>query len=206
MLRNIEIKLLIVVLLSLSQWSLAQTNAGRQKEKRKTKVETNYDEKRNETVARIGPFELYRPLQSTVSGELNFERVDMTVLFSYPGKKIAKPRFVTMMIFSTTENGPEFDKKRDLVVLTNTGQYNLGEMEFLGTGQSRVARIPMGPVNLVIVNEVLKKSIPFDDFAQIARSDKAQMKIGNRKFKLEKEYLEAFKNFAALMEQEGLEF
>jgi hypothetical protein len=206
MLRNIPIKLLLIALLSLPQWSLAQTNAGHQKEKRKTKVETNYDEKRNETFARIGPFELYRPLQSSVSGELNFERVDLTVLFSYPGKKIVKPGFVTLMIFSTTENGPEFDKKRGLVVLTNAGQYDLGEMEYVGTGQSHASRILLGPLNLVLVNEVLKKSIPFDDFAQIARSEKAQMKIGNRKLKLEKAHLEAFKNFASLMEQEGLEF
>jgi hypothetical protein len=208
MLRNIQMKLLVVALfcVSVPLSSLAQTNVGQQTGKRKTKVETNYDEKKNETIARIGPFELYRPLQSTVSGELNFESVDMTVLFSYSGKKIVKPKFVTLMVFSSSENGPEFDKKRDLTILTNSGQYNLGEMEIIGTGEGRVARIALGPANLILVREVLKRSIPFEDFAHIAQSEKVQMKIGNRKFKLGKEQLEAFKNFASLMEQEGLEF
>lgn len=208
MLRKIPVKLFAVTLLCISTLmsSHVPTGAWQQQAKRKTKVETNYDEKKNETIARIGPFELYKPLQSTVSGELNFESVDMSVLFSYSGKKIVKPKFVTLMLFSSSENGPEFDKKRDLVVLTNSGQYNLGEMEIIGTGQGRVSKIALGPANLILVREVLRKSIPFDDFAHIARSEKAQMKVGNRKFKLQKDQLEAFKNFASLMEQEGLEF
>lgn len=208
MLRNIPIKLLVVALFCVSVpiCSLAQTNAGQQKGKRKTKVETSYDEKKNETTARIGPFELYKPPQNSNSGELDYERIDLSVAFSYPGKRIVKPKFVTLMVFSSSEGGAQFDKRRALSFSTNSGQYDLGEMQLVGRGEGRVAKKVTGPANLLLVREALMKSVPFDDFARIAQSEKAEIKVGNRKIKLGKEHLEAFRNFVLLMKQEGLEF
>lgn len=77
--------------------------AQQQQPKRKTKVETDYDSKKDETTARIGPFALYEPLQNTNSGELDYNRVDLVVSFSYQGKKIAKPKFVNLIVFSSNE-------------------------------------------------------------------------------------------------------
>ena len=208
MLRNIPIKLLVVALLYLSVpvWGHAQTNAGQQKGKRKTKVETNYNEKKDETIARIGPLELFKPPQGDISGELNYESIDLTVAFSYPGKRIVKPTSITLVVFANSEGGAQFEKKRDLSISTNTGQYRLGEMELVGKGETDVAKRPFGPANILLVREVLRKSLPFDEFARIAQSEKAEMKIGHRKIKLGKGHLEAFRNFVSLMEQEGLEF
>ena len=206
--KNALIKLLLVALFCLPAHvrSLAQTNAGQQKGKHKTKVETNYDEKKGETTARIGPFELFKPPQNSVSGELNYERIDLMVAFSYPGKRIARPTSVMLMVFAVSEGGARFEKKRDLSITTDSGTRDLGEIEFLGKGEGRMPKRALGGASVVLVREVIRKSIPFDEFAQIARSEKAEMKIGGRKLKLEKSHLEAFRNFVSLMEQEGLEF
>src|ERR1700737_511729 len=61
--------------------SEAQTCFRSQKPKHKTKVETNYDEKKNETLARIGPFELWRPPENPLSGEINYEHIELSVSF-----------------------------------------------------------------------------------------------------------------------------
>jgi hypothetical protein len=54
--------------------------------------------------------------------------------------------------------------------------------------------------------EVVRKAIPFDDFAQIAQAKTAQIKLADQKIKFVKEHLEAFRNFLMLMQQQGLEF
>ena len=207
MAKNILMKLLVAVLFCLPVLtrSVAQNNASRQTGS-KTKVETSYDEKKGETIARIGPFELYRPPQNSVSGELNFERIDLTVSFSYPGKRIAKPLSVMLVVFAASEGGARFEKKRDLSFKTDSGQYDLGEMEFVGKGEGYVQTNVSRGQREILVSEVLRKSIPFDQFAQIAKSGTAEIKIGRSKLRLEKKHLEAFRNFVYLMEQEGLEF
>jgi hypothetical protein len=58
----------------------------------------------------------------------------------------------------------------------------------------------------MLTTEVVRKSIPFVEFAQIAQSKKAEIKLGERKFKITNEHLEAFRNFVTLMKQQGLEF
>jgi len=52
----------------------------------------------------------------------------------------------------------------------------------------------------------VKKPIPFDEFGQIAESKKAEIKLGDRKFKFTDEHLEAFRNFIILMKQQGMQF
>ena len=199
-------KLTVVAMLGLIavEWVNSYAEARQQEPKRKTKVETRFDKKRNETHAHIGPFEIWKPPSPHLSGEVNFESVDLEVSFSYPEKRIVKPKSVTFVVFSTSQRGPEFDKRRALRFSIDAGQYDLGEMELAGMGDGRVQGIGGGRRSLV--REVLSKSIPFEDFARIARSEKAEMEIGNRKFKLQKGHLEAFRNFVYLMEQEGLEF
>lgn len=208
MLRDKLIKLLAVALFCIvaPALSLAQTNASQQKGKHKTKVETNYDAGKNETTARIGPFELSRPPQNSVSGELNYERVDLAVTFTYPGKRIVKPASVMLVVFAASEGGARFEKKRDLSITTEAGRYDLGEMEFVGKGEGHVRKSVSRGGGVLLVDEMIRKSIPFDDFMRIASSERAEMMIGGRKINLETKHLEAFRNFALLMEQEGLEF
>lgn len=203
-----KISLMLLLCISVSIFSCAQNTVGQQKPKRKTKVETTYNEIANETIARIGPFELWKPPHNSVSGEISFERVDLQVLFAYPGKKIVTPKSVTMMIFSATQKSGDFEsqaigdfeKMRAFSVFTDSVQYSFGEMEIVGVGKGQ--RLSKG----VLVREVLKKDVPLEDFGQIAQSQKAEMKIGSRKFKLTKEHLEAFRNFVSLMKEEGLIF
>jgi hypothetical protein len=184
----------------------AQTRSGSQNLQPKTKVETHYDEKKNQTLARMGPFELWKPPDNSVSGEINYESIDLSVSFLYPGKTIVTPKVVTLMVFAASEGGAQFDKNRNLSVSSNSGQYDLGEMELVGKGESRVLKSIARNALALLVSESLKKEISFDEFVQIARSEKADMKIGKRKLKLEKKYLEAFRNFVLLMEQQGLDF
>ena len=78
-------------------------------------------------------------------------------------------------------------------------------MQLVGKAEGRVPKRVGGP-NVILVRESLRKEISFDEFVRLARFANADMKIGRRTLKLEKEYLEAFRNFVLLMEQEGLEF
>jgi hypothetical protein len=207
-LRSLAIRMSIAILLcvSASIGGSAQTDAGTQKTKRKTKVETRYDEKRGETLATIGPFELWKPPQNSVNGEINYESIDLSVSFTYPGRKIVTPDSVTLLVFTNSEGGAQFEKNRRLSFSTNSGQYEPGEMEYLEKAEGRVARKALGGANLLLVREVLRKTIPLEDFSRIAEAEKADIKIGGRKIKLEKKHLEAFRNFVLLMRQEGLEF
>jgi len=206
MFREHVMKKLLTILFYIFALTLTLLQIDAQQQKPKTKVETDYDSKKDETTARIGPFPLYEPEQNSDSGELDFNRVDLRVSFAYRGKKVTKPKVVTLMVFSSNEGGDQFDKKRDLSVITNSGKYDLGDMEIIWRGEGRVAKKIMGPANLLLVREVLVKSIPFDDFVSISKAEKVKMKVGNRGFKIEKKFLEAFRNFILLMEQEGLEF
>jgi hypothetical protein len=211
---NISFKLLAIVLLcivSLSR-STAQTTPGQQQSKRKTKVETQYDGKKDETVARIGPFALWKASQNPLSGEVNYEEANLFVSFSSPGKKIVTPKFVTIKIFATSQERGGFEgkgffgKEHELSVTTDAKPYTFGKMESVGITRERTAGNALGTSNLVILKETISKSIPFDDFAHIAQSEKVELKIGDRKFKLKKDHLVAFRNFVSLMEQEGSEF
>jgi hypothetical protein len=103
--------------------SEAQTRFHSQKPKHKTKVETSYNEKKNETLARIGPFELWRPPENPLSGEINYEHIDLSVSFQYPGKRIVKPKVVTLVVFAINEGDSEFEKDAHLSVSSNWGQY-----------------------------------------------------------------------------------
>jgi hypothetical protein len=186
----------------------AQSPGGPQKPKRKTKVETVYNKTKDETIARTGPLELWKPPNNSVSGELNVERVQLFLSFKYPGRKILTPRIVSVFIDSTSQKTGnfenqaigDFEKKRALTFITSTGRYDFGEMETVdrvkGQGISRG----------FLVYEMLQKDLPLDQFTQIAQTEKAEIRIGDRKFKLTKVHLEAFRNFLALMREEGLEF
>ena len=214
--KNVRMKFIVVFLLCISYplWDCAETIARQQKPKRKTKVETSYDEIKKETTARIGPYEIWKPPHNSVAGESNFEAVGLTVSFSYPGRKIVTPKQVTIMVFSTSQRSAgfeaqatgEFEKRRAFSVSTDSKQYNFGEAELVGIGKGRVATRVFEPANAVLVREVVKKVIPLEDFSQIAQSEKAEIKVGDRKFKLKKDHLEAFRNFVSLMEQDGMEF
>lgn len=186
----------------------AQVPSGQQKQKPKTKVVATYNDLKKETIARVGPFELWKPLENSLSGGISVASVDLLVSFSYPGKKIVTPKLVTVMIFSTSEKTGafpsqafgDFEKRRAFSVLTASGRHDFGEMEMVGSSKGR------GFSKTFLVTEVLKKELPLNDFEQIAESEKAEIKIGDRKFKLTKQHLEAFRNFVSLMKEEGLEF
>jgi hypothetical protein len=206
-LRSLMVNLFVALLcVSTPVGGSAQTGAGTHKTKHKTQVEAKYDERRDETLAAVGPFEVWRPPENPLSGEINYERIDLSVSFTYPGKRIVKPKSVTLMLYTSSEGGAQFEKNRRLSFSTNAGQYDLGDAEYLGKGEGRVAKKALGTANTPLVREVLRKSIPFEDFSHIAQSEKADLKIGGRKIRLEKKHLEAFRNFVLLMEQEGLEF
>jgi len=91
--------------------------------------------------------------------------------------------------------------------LTDSGNHDFGDLEVLSSDRTRVNTGGSYPlVAETVYREVVRKDIPFDDFAQIAQAKTAQIKLAGRKFKLTKEHLEALQNFLKLMQQQGLEF
>jgi hypothetical protein len=91
------------------------------------------------------------------------------------------------------------------VVITPAERKSFGEMELIGSGEGRASKTAFGKLTLV-VSEVLKKEIPFAEFERLAASQKADIKVGDRKFKLTNAHLQAFRDFTSLMKEEGLEF
>lgn len=209
-------KLFAFVLLTVLvfSWSHVQSKGAHQKPNRKTRVETKYDENKKETIASVGPLILWKPPANSVSGQINYEQVDLLVSFNYPGKRIVTPNAVTITLLSTSQGTGgfasqargQFEKSRELSVSTESAQYQFGEMELLSINRGHVTTNISSGEGAVLVREVIRKSIPFDEFSQITQSSKAEIKIGRRKFKLQKEHLEAFRNFLSLMKEEGLEF
>ena len=129
----------------------AQTGGGTHKTKHKTKVEAEYDGKRDETLATVGPFEMWKPPQNPLTGEINYESIDLSVSFTYPGKRIVKPKFVTLMLYTSSEGGARFEKNRRLTFSTNAGQYDFGDAEYIERGEGRVAKKALGTANTPLV-------------------------------------------------------
>ena len=196
--------ILILLLLFVAPASgYSQTPAASPNPKHKTKVETSYDARMNVTCALIR-LELYNP---SGIAEASYERVHLLISFSYPGKKIVTPQTVTLSVYSAMTGRKQFQYERNISVLTDSGNHDFGDLEVLSSDQTRVNTGGSYPlVAETVYREVVRKDIPFDDFAQIAQAKTAQIKLAGRKFKLPKEHLEAFQNFLKLMQQQGLEF
>lgn len=180
----------------------AQTGAVPQNPKPKTKVHAKYFKERDETSVRIEPLELWKPPQMSLSGKLNYESLYLVAEFSYPGKKIIKPKSVTVELLVTTQYGPSYGAHTVLSVSTESGQFNFGVMELVKTEKGSLP----DSSGFVPVFEDFSKSVPFDDFRSTAQSGKVEISLSGRKFKLEKPHLKALKDFVTLMEQEGLAF
>lgn len=204
------IRLVVVMILlafTASGWGQAvvgpgQKPGGEQTTKHKTKVEAEYDSSKNLTELHTRPMVIWKPLP--ISGQLNFEVVEMAISFSYSGKKIVTPDSVTITLYSRNYSQGRFAKLRDLSFTADAQQFQFGEMEL---GESSSSYVPASAGgDYLLVTEKVRKLIPFASFVQISQSAKVKMKVSNSTFKLEKEHLEAFRNFVALMREEGLEF
>jgi len=187
-------------------WSYSQTPSSSPTPKHKTKVETKYDAHKNETELRVGPLELWKPPTIPASGELSFEKVELFVYFTHPGKKIITPTSVTLLVFSFSQWGAQLEKRPGISISTDSANYNLGDVEIVSINKGRVMTRISPPATDILTTEVVRKSLPFDDFAQIAQAKKAEIKLGDRKFKFTSEHFETFRNFVTLMKQQGLEF
>ncbi len=207
-------KLLIILALGFCFCSVseAQITTGSSKSKRKTKIETRYSATNNLTTAWIGPLRIWEPPQNSVSGVNNSESVDLMVSFNYPGKLIKTPDTVTVTILSASQGTvrgvkSSFEHKRDLSVLTEVETFHFGPMDLTGSNERRLANILPGMgISGILLQEEAAKRLPFADYHKIAQAQKIEFKVGDKKFKLKKEHIEALKNFGALMKEEGLEF
>ncbi len=201
---------LLTVLLSLTVvtvFGYSQTPSAPQTPKHKTKVGTKYDAHKNETEVRVGPLDLWKPPQHNGAGDMNFEKVELFVSFSYPGKKIVTPATVNLVAVSYSQWGPQLEKRPGISISTDSGVHNLGDLELVSSDRQRVTTRAAPPYTQdILTTEVVRKSIPFAEFAQISESKKAEIKLGDRKFKITDENLEAFRNFVTLMKQQGMEF
>lgn len=206
---NISFKLLAVVFLCVVGLprGTAQTTPGKQQSERKTKVETEFDGTKNETLTRIGPFVLWKASKNPLSGEVNYGEVALSVSFSSPGKTIATPKFVTIKILATSQERGGFEgqgffgREYELSVTTDSGPYSFGKMVLLGATREKAAGNALGTSSLIVLKETIVKPIPFDDFARIARSEKVEIKVGSREFKLRKDHLAAFRDLVSITEQ-----
>jgi len=187
--------------------SYTQTPSAPPPAKHKTKVETKFDAHKNETELRVGPLELWKPPQNQGSGDINYEKVEMFVAFSFPGKKIITPATVNLVVASYSQWGPQLEKRPNISISIDSVVHDLGKLELIAFDRSRVITRGAPPFTQdILTTEVVKKPIPFDEFGQIAESKKAEIKLGDRKFKFTDEHLEAFRNFIILMKQQGMQF
>lgn len=170
----------------------AQTPKPAATPKNKTKVTTRYDKKKQQTTVTLEPLELVRAPA--------FDRTTLTLKFVYPGKTIKKPEFVSLRIYSTSAQRFWFGRPQELILDVDGERLNLGEAQW--QGQISRATAPLPDISM----ETLVISIPFDSYARFAQAQKPVLAVGRHDFRLTEKQAEALRNFASLMQEEGLEF
>jgi hypothetical protein len=201
------ILILLLICVPVSIHSQTPSPAPSPSAKHKTKVDTKYFADTNETAAQIGPLEILWPPSGGSAG-LTVDRVDLWVYFTYPGKKIVTPSTVTLLVLSNIMGGKkQFEYDRNLSILTDSGNRNLGDLKVVSTTQRQVSTGQAYPLTMAtLTTESARKEISFDDFARLAQAKTAQIKLADRKYKIPKETLEALRNFLMLMREQGREF
>lgn len=122
----------------------------------------------------------------------------MSVAFEYPKRTIVTPKSVLIVIHSASNWQSLFDYDRDLVVTVDGSRLPLGKME--GNPNPSLSKKSSK------FFELLRQSIPYEDYARIAKAKKAKLQVGKQTFDLTEKQLLSLSDFLELMEQEGQEF
>ena len=180
--------------------SPANSQSARQtKPDHKTKVKVRYDKAKNLTTVSLEPLMVW-----SATGEIDsMDSVQMSAAFQYPEHTIATPKTVTLGITARGSMGTQFSHERKLTVVADDVPSDLGEMELVA---GHVIRGPQMVGGSMWAFEVLRLSVPYQDWLRMANADKVKIQVGGRKFELSSKTLQALRDFAELMQQQGQEF
>jgi hypothetical protein len=170
--------------------SLNQSTVGHNKTERKTKVNVNYDKKKDLTTVRLESMILWE-------NPVEFEQVSLGVLFEYPKHIIITPKSVSLVFFSTAQYMTTFHSG-ELGAVIDGVPLNLGTLELPG---NRDLRSPKAALS-----ERLRLSIPYQYFMRIAQGKTIRLDVGGNKYDLSESQIQSLNNFLQLMQQEGVEF
>jgi hypothetical protein len=177
----------------------ASQSAGQGGPTRKTKVKVRYGKAKDLTTVSLEPLTVW-----SATGEARSpDSVDLSAAFNYPGHTIATPKAVVISITARNQTGTQFSHERDLTVIADDVRSDLGKMELAASHVTPRGQVGGGGVWAF---EVLRLSIPFQDWLRMADATGVKIQVGGRKFELSGKILQSLRDFAELMRQEGQEF
>lgn len=164
----------------------SKASSKKQKFYHNANIETVYNKEKDETKV-----ELKRMSVSVVTFPNN-PQLHLTAYFTYPGKDRAKPESVVLgFVAFSTNHVWKFKDERDLFAMLGSEKLSLGTAELLDSrNQSDY------------VKEVMAMYVPFETFVRVVNFDKDRlnMQLGNVKFELKKNELEALRDLASRAE------
>ncbi|MBV9211800.1 MAG: hypothetical protein JOZ52_14260 [Acidobacteria bacterium] len=149
-------------------------------------IETSYDKEKDETKV-----ELKRMSVSVVTFP-NDPQLHLTAYFTYAGKNRSKPESVVLGFVAFSINHVwKFKEDRELVAMLGDEKLKLGSAELLDSSNKSD-----------YVKEVMAMYVPFDAFVRIVNFDqnRVNLQLGNVKFELKKNELEALRDLASRAE------
>jgi hypothetical protein len=164
-----------------------------------TKVKVRYDKAKDLTTVSLEPLTVW-----SATGEIRSkDNLELSVAFKYPGHTIATPESVVLVITARDQTGPQFGHERKLTVISDDVSADLGEMELIDSQVMPNGRVGGGGVWAF---EMLRLSVPYQDWLRIANANNVKMQVGEKKFELSSKSRQSLHDFAELMQQVGQEF
>ena len=160
--------------------------------RRKTKVDLKYDKGKDLTTVRL-PISLWEGLNHTDS--VNFD-----VAFTYPGHKIVTPKTVRLLFYGSNDSGIEFAIDPRLIFVIDDVRVDLGKMKMVHHSVETRGEYSLRSF------QVFDHSISYDDFVRIAKANKVEIELDDRKYNVLSKHLQSIRDFAELMTQSGEEF
>lgn len=157
------------------------------------KIESTYDKSKDETMVffRLMPISAGRNLDWEGLTVVSDERLDVSMYFTYPGQKLATPKWVGMGIKSSIYEPKQYGDYT-LTIVRDNHAINVGRMTVHKRGEIRIS-----PQRPTVKIQLLEASIPYEEFLSIANAKKVKLRIGHREFPLDPENLEAIRDLAS---------
>jgi hypothetical protein len=159
------------------------------------KVETSYDQVKEITTVRLNPLQVYgEPLAS--SKYVGGDEASLNASFTYSGRTLrTEPKRVLFSLTSTSQDW-KYTDFRKLTALVDGKRLTLGPLEHV---PSFTVNAPANANSEDYVSQGIAISLTYKTFLRIANGKKVQIRMGPRKFELQKNHLEDLRYLATRM-------
>ena len=157
------------------------------------KIESTYDKSKDETMVffKLMPITAGKNLEWEGTMVVSDERLDLSMYFTYPGERLATPKWVGIGLASLIYEPKQYGDYT-LTIVRDNQAIKVGKMTVHDRGETRYS-----PVRPTVKRQLLEASIPYEEFLSIANAKKVKLKIGHKEFPLEPQNLEAIRDLAS---------